>query len=264
MGEVESNDRRKSISWYEQPHVCLYLPAEEDDEVSVLTSPNFESSDDNNRAVANGFWAEQGNKVDKYLTCHFDNSFACLCEALAPKSDEEVTYEDGFLSSLFRDGSCGSLTLSEDTAPTMEDNGLSDENSVSSGPVSLAGILRPSTYAAPENDRPRSNFILVNNGDGGRKKTLMKHVRRPSIGNAFSAQATTPKKTEAKAIYRIEVVLSPDRLGRNKKSSIMSKMITVPKNHIKKNLSALNCMGNKSSLMAGDDERDEHLEDARQ
>lgn len=262
MGEVESN-RRKSISWYEQPHVCLYLPAEEDDEVSMLTSPNFESSDDiNNREVANGFWTEQGNKVDKYLTCHFDNSFACLCEALAPKSDEEVTYEDGFLSSLFRDGSCGSLTLSEDA--TMEDIDLSDENSVSSGPVSLAGILRPSTYAAPENDRPRSTFILVNNVGEGRKKTLMKHVRRPSIGNAFSAQATTPKKTEAKAIYRIEVVLSPDRLGRNKKSSMMSKMITVPKNHIKKNLSALNCMGNRSSLMAGEDERDEHLEDARQ
>lgn len=262
MGEVESN-RRKNISWYEQPHVCLYLPAEEDDEVSMLTSPNFESSDDNNRAVANGFWTEQGNKVDKYLTCHFDNSFAYLCEALAPKPEKERTYEDGFLSSLFRDGSCGSLTLSEDTAPTMEESEICDENSISSAPVSLAGILRPSTYAAPQNDQPRSSFILVNNDDGGRMKTLMKHVRRPSIGNAFSAKAALPKKTEAKAIYRIEVVLSPDRLGRTKKSSMMSKMITVPKNHIKKNLSALNCMGNGSSLMAIEDERDEHL-DARQ
>ena len=261
MGKVESNGRRKSIGWHEQPHVCLYLPAEEDDEVSMLTSPNFESSDDNSRAVANGFWTEQGNKVDNYLTCNFDKSFACLCEALA-KSDEEVTYKDGFLSSFFQDGSCGSLAFSEDTAPTMEDNDVS----VSSGPVNLAGSLRPSTctYVAPGNDRPCSSFILVNKDDDGLKKTLMKHVRRPSIGNVFSAQAAPSKKKEAKAIYRIEVVLSPERPRRNKKSAVMSKMITVPKNHIKKNLSALNCMGNGSSLMAAEDERDEHLEDARQ
>jgi hypothetical protein len=258
MSEMESNNHRKSISWYEQPHICLYLPAEEDDEVSVLTSPNFESAD----SATYNFWTEQGNKVDRYLSCHFDKSFDYLCQALAPTSDEENTYENGFFSSLFRDGSCGSITLDwmkldERTAPTIEDSGISDEKSVSSGPVRLGGILRPSTYATPNDNRGHSGFILVTTEDEGRMKTLMRHVRRPSIGNGLSAQTAPRKKSEAKAVYRIEVVLAPDRLGRSKNSSTMSKIL-------KKNLSALNCMSNRSSLMTADDVRDEHLEDARQ
>lgn len=264
--DADAEGRRKSITWSEHPHVCFLLSDYEDDDVSCITSPTLEASDNNSRPLSNPnlgvfcseFWDRQGKRCDDYLTYHVDNSLATFSKVLSPGPTDE---DDTFLGSLlsYQAGSCASLSLSDGSAPSLQGSEHSDDDSsISSAPLRLAGILRPSSYGPRDGGGKKFNsrFVLVDKNAS---------IERPSLINRSTKDKKVTGK-EAKAVYRIEVVLAEKPIILRKKRSAVkvTKLIVDAKaKQMKAALSAVSCMSSKPMVTA-DDSRDELASNLRE
>ena len=250
------NSRRKSVSWSHEPHVSFAL-TEDDDDVSCITSPStLEAGDKPALSVfCSDFWYRQGERADEYLTYHVDNSLAAIGKLISPDPIQE---DDTLLGSLIscQEESCSSLTLSDEGAPHLRDSEHRDESSVSSAHVSMVGILHQSSYTHRDHDAVISTktFVLMD-------ENTPKHQKRPHLRNRSNPmkKVTGAGGGGAKAVYRIEVVLTDKPSAQKKRMSSVqvTKLIAHAKaKQMKSALNAFNCMTTKP-MVAADETRDE-------